>query len=331
MKNETEELAKELSKFTAPALLKSTREAVQTEKRSTLRVLVHLRELERRRLYVTERTGSLFEFCRKELHYSEPETNLRIAAMRLLAELPQIEDRIEEGALSLTQLNQARTFFNHEAKAGKALDTEAKQDVLKKIEGQSKDETERTLLGLSTEPNRHIKRREGKRNLTKEHAEIRFIADEEFQAELELLRGLLAHRHPDGLGWGELVKAAVGLALEKLDPARKKGRAKPDSSVAPIPDEVAKSRAPSAAQMRELFRQAGSRCMSVDPQTGKRCESQYRLEVDHVIPVSHGGQTELGNLRLLCHSCHRRETLRAFGAEKFDREIRLKRSAEVPD
>jgi 5-methylcytosine-specific restriction endonuclease McrA len=27
-------------------------------------------------------------------------------------------------------------------------------------------------------------------------------------------------------------------------------------------------------------------------------------DIDHITPVSEGGQTEMGNLQLLCHSCH---------------------------
>ena len=104
-------------------------------KRATLRLLVHLREVDRRMLYMTKTTRSLFEFVRKELHFSEGETSLRIAAMRLLAEIPELEAKIEVGVLNMTQLNQARNFFSQEEKVGKPLDTEKKQEILKKLEG----------------------------------------------------------------------------------------------------------------------------------------------------------------------------------------------------
>jgi hypothetical protein len=49
---------------------------------------------------------------------------------------------------------------------------------------------------------------------------------------------------------------------------------------------------------REAFiAQRGGRC--------ERCGSFDRLEIDHHIPVKHGGRSTPGNLRLLCFDCNR--------------------------
>lgn len=34
----------------------------------------------------------------------------------------------------------------------------------------------------------------------------------------------------------------------------------------------------------------------------KRCESRYRLQIDHIKPIALGGKTEIKNLRHLCQA-----------------------------
>lgn len=41
------------------------------------------------------------------------------------------------------------------------------------------------------------------------------------------------------------------------------------------------------------------------------CGSQHNLELDHVIERADGGSDDLGNLRLLCVSCHLKKTRQA--------------------
>ena len=38
---------------------------------------------------------------------------------------------------------------------------------------------------------------------------------------------------------------------------------------------------------------------------GRSANDGVRLEVDHIIPISQGGQTELSNLQTLCWDCNR--------------------------
>ncbi len=37
---------------------------------------------------------------------------------------------------------------------------------------------------------------------------------------------------------------------------------------------------------------------------GRSAEDGVKLHVDHILPVSRGGKTEMGNLRTLCQSCN---------------------------
>ncbi len=58
------------------------------------------------------------------------------------------------------------------------------------------------------------------------------------------------------------------------------------------------------AVKQTIFARAKFQCEFRDSE-GRRCESDYQLELDHVCPVALGGRSEVGNLRLLCKSHNR--------------------------
>ncbi len=52
---------------------------------------------------------------------------------------------------------------------------------------------------------------------------------------------------------------------------------------------------------RSVFARDGGRCTFVDRQ-GRRCGSDWQLELDHIHPFSHGGSHHPDNLRILCRN-----------------------------
>jgi 5-methylcytosine-specific restriction protein A len=62
-------------------------------------------------------------------------------------------------------------------------------------------------------------------------------------------------------------------------------------------------------RLRRAILQASPLCVN--------CEAKGRVaaavEIDHVIPLAHGGTDDLANLRALCRDCHLDETRRQFG------------------
>ncbi len=51
-----------------------------------------------------------------------------------------------------------------------------------------------------------------------------------------------------------------------------------------------------------VWQQHGGMCAATDPTTGKRCESKFRLQIEHIIPVAYGGTANLDNLTLYCQA-----------------------------
>src|SRR5690606_33296842 len=116
--NETVKLNElnELNELTDNQLLFNTKESVRVETLSTQAVIKYLAEVNRRRLFLSMGYPSLLAFCMQELKYTETSALRRISAMRLMHQMPEIEQKLEEGKVSLTTLSQLSTFIRKEEK-----------------------------------------------------------------------------------------------------------------------------------------------------------------------------------------------------------------------
>ena len=100
-----------LKHLSSERLITELKTLVADERRVGVAILHHLREVEERRLYLSQyQCPSLFEFAVRVLGYSNDAAWRRITAMRALRELPSLQDKIESGALSLTVVARARSF-----------------------------------------------------------------------------------------------------------------------------------------------------------------------------------------------------------------------------
>lgn len=154
------------------ALLESTSNLAKNERELTLKVLHHLREVERRSLFATLSYSSLFEYAVVELKYSASAAQRRISSMRLLKVLPEIEQKVQSGSLSLSTLSQAQSFFRQEK-----TNATQKRSILSSLENKSAREVEKELLLRSSEPTRFIKER--LRPISTTHTEVKFLLEEE--------------------------------------------------------------------------------------------------------------------------------------------------------
>ncbi|MFH1017012.1 MAG: HNH endonuclease signature motif containing protein, partial [Pseudomonadota bacterium] len=72
---------------------------------------------------------------------------------------------------------------------------------------------------------------------------------------------------------------------------------------------------------REVWKRSEGRCEYVDPQTGRRCESQYLLQYDHMGPFCTGGASDEDNIRHLCRAHNQYFAVKMFQSEaEFLRE-----------
>ncbi len=123
-------------------LLSATRELVQRSRGVEEELLVHLAEIDERRLYFDRAFSSMFAFCGGELGFSEDAACNRINVARAARRLPVILEAVRSGQVHLTGL---RLLAPH-------LTTENQSKVLAEAAGKSKREIEELVARLSPQP-----------------------------------------------------------------------------------------------------------------------------------------------------------------------------------
>lgn len=278
-------------------LLRKTRELVEEERRIGVEVLHHLKEIELRKLYL-------------ERGYPSGAAQRRIDAMRLLKELPEIEEKIKTGRLSLCTASRVQSFLRRqESRAGSARTEEALElrealakksnrlELVELLEGKSTRDVERKLAEIAP----GIATRESATYESADRLKLTLSMSEELHRDLLKLKSLLSHRNPT-MSWEGLLAELAKIALDRLDPERKAKRKSaplPTLETAAMKHKISSRFIPRAVK-NAVFRRDDARCAFVDPATGRRCDSQYQLQFDHVIPYARGGGTTMENLRLLC-------------------------------
>ncbi len=186
--------------------------SVTAETDSTLRVLHHLREVDKRRLFSKLKFKSLLDYAEKRLGYPYDQAWRRIEAMRLLREMPEIENKIADGTLNLTNIGYAQAAFKSEAKKEAPLCREQKLKFLSQIENKS---TRATQKLVAEKFGSEVLIRETVKPVSASLSMMSVPVRDDFLEKLDELKGLLAHSRPS-LSTAELLDYAVSITLEKL-------------------------------------------------------------------------------------------------------------------
>jgi hypothetical protein len=301
-----------LEKLSNDELHRSAVRVAREEQELAIQVLDHLREVARRRLYSQLGFSSLFDYTVRALGFSEPAAAQRVQALRLTEAVPQARRDLETGKLSLSSAAAVQRFIRKEEKTAE-LCIKEKAELVSAVSGKSTRETEKILLQKSKNPDLH-RLRESERPVNNNRTELRFFGDPELLKNLGRIRELKGD-----LSLEEIFKVAVGQYLEKIDPLRKSARqeAKRTPTSESQSRDIRRSRYVPKEVLRKLHERSGGQCEYRHGQTGQRCESRYRLQVDHITPFAMGGETKLENLRLLCPSHNAFLAIQAFGHEKM--------------
>jgi len=303
-------------------LLASTDKLVGEERRITLEVLQHLREIEVRRLFVELGFDSMYKYCIQRLKYSEGEAQRRLSAARLLRELPEIESQIKNGDLNMTNLSAVQNFIRAEKLADQPLSREKKLALISAVENKSTRQVKTELIQQSHQPALLADRFQMSATITLPSALTKFetaMTDENLEL-LQEFRNLYAHDLPDLSNQSVLMfllKKAVHHKKQKLGLIEKRPR-KPNAPLPSAADakgaKIEKQRKPLTAKTKRMvWKRANACCEHIETKSKTRCSSKFALETDHIIAVALGGTNELENLQLLCRAHNSRRAIKTFG------------------
>jgi hypothetical protein len=167
--------------------------AVVSERKVLHVVILHIQEVERRKLYLAKEYGSLFTYLTLEMKYSNAAAQRRIDAARLLSAVPEISAKIQSGALNLSQLGDIQKAVKsaesiHQTK----ITSEVKAQIIDLVQNQSVVSTQQICAEMLDIP---VVQSE-KLKAQKDHSKVVQITLTEAQfAKYEKLRDQLAHKH----------------------------------------------------------------------------------------------------------------------------------------
>jgi hypothetical protein len=175
---------------------------------------------------------------------------------------------------------------------------------------------------------------------------LEFAVDPGFMEKLARIRSFLSTKHPEGLSLEAVFDITMSEFLERHSPegriqgrnARKrrgpiaentsdrKREHHKENAVSERTGEVHRSTGRDPAKRSrhippavrdEVFARDGGRCTFIGDD-GRRCDSDWNLEIDHIVPFAKGGDNSPENLRLLCARHNRLAAERAYGKDHMD-------------
>ena len=136
----------DLKNYSDKELLAKTKNLIREEQKLLSIILSHLEEIERRKLYSDLGYQSLFDYALKELCYTEQQAWRRINAMRVMRKLPELRNQLNDGSLSLSNINMASSLF----KDAKINSKEKQLEIFAEIKNTTKQACEEKIFELKS-------------------------------------------------------------------------------------------------------------------------------------------------------------------------------------
>ncbi|MEK2644988.1 HNH endonuclease [Bdellovibrio sp. BCCA] len=320
---------------------------VQKEREILSDILLHIAEVDRRKLYLSKAYPSLFDYLTKHLGYSAGSAQRRIDAARLSRDIPEVAESLEAGSLNLSQISLLQKAIRQTQKeAHMAVPVGTKKEILNDLIGKSYQESE-VLVAKAL--NIEIKQTPKIQHQADESVRFEVSLSKDQWQKMEEMRSLLAHSLPNG-SWDEVLEFIADKVIQQKTRRTSKGSEEaktPRSKIirsaksgniherhgsnlrqeenedleenilnhseVNLKKEVSIQREYIPAEMRRMIFQRDQCCQHIEKATGRKCTSKWQLQIDHIQPVWAGGKNEPGNLQLLCAAHNRMKYFKEAG------------------
>ena len=248
---------------------------VKKEKEALKEVLLHIAEVDKRRLYLRLAYPSMFVYLTERLGYEGGSAQRRLDAARLSLEVPALIEKVDRGEVTLSQV----AFLQKSLRArAQKTSREEKAQLVEEITNKSVKETQAVISQALD-----VEIKQGPKITHQANNSVRFevtLTSEQWE-KLQSMRELLSTSLPHG-NWDEVLEYVADKVITQKQNQK---------------------------STKAQVHQRDQCCQYRDPKTNRQCGTKWNLEADHVQPRWAGGKNELQNYRLLCAS-HNKEVYR---------------------
>ena len=320
-----------LSHVPDAVLLRDLATLAGKERGITVEVLVHIAEVDERKLYLPAAYPSMFAYCVGELRFSEEAASKRIHAARKARLYPAIFTALADGRLHLSAVVMLAPH----------LTPQNADELISSASHKTKSEIERLLAErfprsempervqavplpapslVTVAPGPVDQHAPGRVDASADQTRVAPVAPQRYALQLTIgetahenlryAQALLGHR-PAGDGVAAVVERALEALVRQLEKQKFAASARPrPGHRRPSPG----SRHIPAHVRRAVWERDDGQCTFVSD-AGRRCEARAWLEFDHVREFARGGEATVAGIRLRCRGHNQYQAERTFGAE----------------
>lgn len=260
-------------------------------------ILETIREIDSRRMYLEIGYSSLFDYLTQAVGYSNASAQRRVDAARLLAEIPQLSEKIQSGEIRLNQISMVQKAARDVAKqANKKVTTEEKIALLESIVNQSVQETQKEIATFFDIPVEQFTKQKIQAD---ESVRFELTLSKEIFEKLQRAQALVSGAVPekDLVRFIEFVSDKI---IQQKTSSRNESREKAVSKKGDQTRVAIPAKSFSIPSWKKIAHGKQNCCQYKDPITGKVCNSKWFLQVDHKQPQWAFGSNESQNLQILC-------------------------------
>jgi hypothetical protein len=193
---------------------------VRSERKITAQILRMILDFEDNKYHIELGYSSLFEWLTKAHGYDEGSANRRIQAARAMRAVPEVEQKLQDGQTTMTNLVKVQSIFRH---AGQ-MSTEQKREVIESIEGQTTAEATQTLFKMFPEAASKINQ-DRRMIVDEEHVRYAYNLNKEQEETVTRAKELLSHKIPNG-SMAEVMTYLAAYFVQRNDPLLEKPSAR---------------------------------------------------------------------------------------------------------
>jgi hypothetical protein len=210
----------EIKKFSDDNLTSSLGSLFDQERISDQLILIHLIEMEDRKVYAKRGFENLYQMLVRYYKQSEGAANRRLQAMRLLRDVPAAQESLLSGEVNLTTLSMTQIQIRHEERlSGQKISIDRKVEIVNSIKNKTQRETEVELFKLL--PETSTKPRNQERRISEHETRLSHNFPDHVLNKLKRLREIWSHVDPN-MDYVEIINRCASETLKRVDPLLKK-------------------------------------------------------------------------------------------------------------